>query len=127
MDKKDNNNRISEILEAFKNFDGSYKREQVDAALELKEEITPALIEILENALADPETYINDLERFDLTYALMLLGHFRESKAHEVIVDLFSWGNEARKGPRLTTALRLPGSELAISYALEGLAISAGE
>ncbi len=39
---------ITEILEAFKLFDGNYKREQVDAAIELKEEITPFLIEILE-------------------------------------------------------------------------------
>jgi hypothetical protein len=34
-------NIITEILEAFKIFDGNYKREQVDAAIELKKEITP--------------------------------------------------------------------------------------
>jgi hypothetical protein len=42
-------NNITEILETFKIFDGNYKREQVDAAIELKEEITPFLIKILEN------------------------------------------------------------------------------
>ena len=41
-------NIITEILEAFRIFDGKYKREQVDAAIELKKEITPHLIEILE-------------------------------------------------------------------------------
>jgi len=51
-------NKINDILEAFKNFDGIYEREQVDAAIELKEEITPHLIEILENVLADPDPYI---------------------------------------------------------------------
>jgi len=83
-------NIITEIIEAFKNFDGNYKREQVDAAIELKEEITPSLIEILENVLADPDKYIGNDDQFDHIYALMLLGHFREPKAHRVIIDLFS-------------------------------------
>ena len=34
-------NIMAEILEAFRIFDGIYKREQVDAAIELKEEMTP--------------------------------------------------------------------------------------
>jgi hypothetical protein len=42
----DNEARISEILQAFRIFDGVYKREQVDAAIALREEITPYLIEI---------------------------------------------------------------------------------
>ena len=83
-------NIITEILEDFKIFDGNYKREQVDAAIELKEEVAPFLIEILENVLADPDTYIENDERYDHIYALMLLGHFRDSKAHNVIIDLFS-------------------------------------
>jgi hypothetical protein len=83
-------NIIIEILEAFKIFDGNYKREQVDAAIELKKEITPSLIEILENVLAKPEKYIENDDRYDHIYSLMLLGHFRESNAHNVIIDLFS-------------------------------------
>ena len=91
-------NIITEILEAFKISDGIYKREQVDAAIELKEEITPSLIEILENVLADPDKYIENDDRYDHIYALMLLGHFRESKAHKVIIDLFSLpGNTAHE------------------------------
>ena len=81
---------IDEILEAFKIFDGNYKREQVDTAIELKEEITPHLIEILYNVLADPNPYIQNENLYDHIYAWMLLGHFRESKAHNVIIDLFS-------------------------------------
>jgi hypothetical protein len=34
----DKDNRISEILVAFKDFDGIYKKDQVDAAIELKKE-----------------------------------------------------------------------------------------
>ena len=87
-------NIITEILEAFRNFDGSYKREQVDAAIELKEEITPFLIEILEKVLAEPDTYIENDDLYDHIYSFMLLGHFRTSKAHNVIVDLFSLPNK---------------------------------
>ena len=36
--------KITEILKAFEVFDGVYKRAEVDAALELQEEITPHLI-----------------------------------------------------------------------------------
>lgn len=87
-------NSITEILESFKIFDGNYKREQVDAAIELREEITPHLIEILENVLANHDAYIENDELYDHIYSLMLLGHFRESKAHDVIIDLFSLPDE---------------------------------
>ena len=57
---------INEILEAFRIFDGNYKREQVDAAIELKEQITPHLIKILENVLDDPSPYVEDGNLYDL-------------------------------------------------------------
>lgn len=84
------NEKISEILIGLRDFDGTYKRELVDAAIELKDEITPYLIEVLENLLSDPNKYIENRDLFDHTYAVMLLGHFREPEAHKVIVDLFS-------------------------------------
>lgn len=48
---------MSEILEAFRLYDGIYKREQIDAAVELKEEITPYMIEILQKVLSNPNEY----------------------------------------------------------------------
>lgn len=81
---------ITEILESFKIFDGAYKREQIDAAINLKDEITPHLIKVLENVFANPEKYAENEDLFDQIYAVMLLGHFKEVKAHKVIVDLFS-------------------------------------
>ena len=62
-------NIITEILEAFKLFDGNYKREKVDAAVELKEEITPFLIEILDNVLADPDAFLENEDRYDHIYS----------------------------------------------------------
>lgn len=79
-----------EIIESFKYFDYKYKREEIDAALAQREEITPLLISVLEEVLINPERYIDDDDYFGHIYAFMLLGHFKETKAHDVIVDLFS-------------------------------------
>lgn len=81
---------IQEILDAFQFNDGTYKREHVDAAAKLKGEITPHLIGILDTVLSDPEPYIEDEDRLDHVYAVILLGHFEESRAHDVIVDILS-------------------------------------
>ena len=81
--------RIAEILKAFEVFDGVYKCAQVDAALELREEITPHLIGVLEQVLSDPTSYADNQDYHAHIYALVLLGHFREQRAHRVIVELF--------------------------------------
>jgi hypothetical protein len=81
---------IPTILESFRIYDGIYKQKQIDAAIKLKDEITPYLIEILENVLTDYEKYIADDDLYDHIYAVILLGHFKEPKSHKVIVDLFS-------------------------------------
>ena len=52
------NDRILKIQAAFEAFDGTYRRDEVDAALALREEITPYLIAILDKVLADPATYV---------------------------------------------------------------------
>ena len=94
IDNKTNENiedfTIPTILESFRIYDGIYKQKQIDAAIKLKGEITPYLIEILENVLTNYEKYIADVNLYDHTYAVMLLGHFKEPKSHKVIVDLFS-------------------------------------
>lgn len=85
-----NETKIAEILKSFEIFDGIYKREQIDAAIQLKEEITPYLIEILEDVLAKPAEYTDNQDYYAHIYALYLLGNFREHRAHKVIIDLFS-------------------------------------
>jgi len=82
--------RIAEILKAFEVFDGVYKRTQVDAALALQEEITPHLIGVLEQVLSDPASYADNQDYYAHIYALILLGHFKEQRAHRTIVELFS-------------------------------------
>jgi hypothetical protein len=88
--KTDVDDQIAHILAALETFDGTYKRDAVDAALALQDEITPHLIGILEKVLAAPETYARRMDYFGHMYAIQLLGYFREPRAHEVIVDLVS-------------------------------------
>jgi hypothetical protein len=93
MDNKNNisiDNQISEILDAFKVYDGIYKREYVDAAIGLKDEITPYLIMVIETVLSNPNEYIENEDLYDHIYAVMLLGHFKKQSAHKLIIDLFS-------------------------------------
>ena len=82
--------KIDDILKSFEMFDGVYKREQVDAAIGLKDEITPFLIEILMKIVSNPTKFIEIENYYAHIYALMLLGSFKENKAHKVIVNLFS-------------------------------------
>lgn len=86
---------INELLKSFETYDGIYKRDEIDAALTIQEEITPHLISVLEKVLQDPEKYADrDSDYWGHIYAFMLLGHFCETKAHDVIVDLFSLPND---------------------------------
>jgi Protein of unknown function (DUF1186) len=86
--------RITEVLDGIKIFNGKYKRDMVDQAVELKNDITPHLIKILETVRDNPESYLESDVYYDHNYALMLLGHFKEPTAHDVIVDIFNLPDE---------------------------------
>ncbi|MDA8138224.1 MAG: DUF1186 domain-containing protein [Desulfobacteraceae bacterium] len=81
---------LDDILSAFRTMDGVYKRDMVEAALQRREEIVPRLIAILEEAVADPDRFLEEDDRFDHVYAVVLLRHFRAAEAHPVIVAAFS-------------------------------------
>ena len=81
--------RIHELIEAFDKFDGSYKRQEIEEAVALREEITPHLIRILEELAADPQRYAD--EHYANTYAVALLAHFQEPAAHLPIIKAFSF------------------------------------
>lgn len=81
---------LTEVLAAFEKFDGKYKRDQVSYALEHQEEITPHLTKVLKNILDNPFEYVTKKDYYAHIYALILLGYFKETKAHQLILDLFS-------------------------------------
>jgi hypothetical protein len=85
--------KIIKVLDGFKYFKGVYEQDLVDAAIELRDEITPHLIAVLENLLSNPNNYIENPDLFDHNYAVMLLGHFGEARAHKTLVDVFSLPN----------------------------------
>ena len=81
---------IQEIISSLEVYDGRYKREAMDAAVEQRDEIIPHLLTILENVLAEPGRYAEDGSYQGHLHAAVLLAHFRESRAHKVLVDLCS-------------------------------------
>jgi len=76
-------------MSALDFYDGVYEREAVEKAVALKEEITPVLIDHLKMMLADHGRYEAD-NHYAHVYAIILLGHFREQAAHDVIMDIMS-------------------------------------
>jgi hypothetical protein len=79
---------IEQILDEFRYFDGVYRRNAVDAAVRLREEITPHLIRVLEEVAEAPVAVVEDDDRYSHIYAMVLLTHFREPRAHEAIVRI---------------------------------------
>lgn len=74
--------------------DMKYKRAEIDEAVSRREEITPFLIDILKKALENPDKTIENHNYMGHSYALLLLGHFKEKSAHELILKLFSLPDE---------------------------------
>lgn len=89
MEEETISDQISEIMTALDFFDGVYEREAIDKAVALREEITPFLIGHLKMLLEDYGKYEAD-GHYAHIYAFMLLGHFREQAAHDVIMDIIS-------------------------------------
>lgn len=78
------------ILTGLKSFELKYNPEFLEAVLDKKEEITPYLIAALEQVRDDPKRQLKEYDDELYIYALILLGHFQEPQAHQVIIDLFS-------------------------------------
>jgi len=80
---------IEYLLEDLDEYTSFTKYALVDEAVARQEEITPHLLAILERILADPEAWLDE-EHESHSYALVLLTHFGETRAHRLIVNLFS-------------------------------------
>lgn len=77
------------ILAALDEPFAPYQREAVDAAVAQQEAITPFLLERLEAITSDPEGWLAVEDRGPLLlYSLVLLPHFRETRAHSYVLSL---------------------------------------
>ncbi len=82
--------KLLEIYDYFDNCGPPYEHKYLNAAIELKDVITPDLIDSIEEVKKDPYSYVNKLDTNRHSLALVLLGHFKEKKAHQLIVDIYS-------------------------------------
>jgi hypothetical protein len=99
--------QAEKLIAIFDIYDGRYRREEMEEALTLREEITPFLLRILENIISDPIRYTED-NHYAETYAVALLAHFREKQAHIPIIRAFSIPDKQRDfiwGDMLTETL----------------------
>ena len=85
--------RVEELIEEFDWDDDVYKRQEVEEALTLREEITPHLIRILEEIATDPLRYAQEEHNAHI-YAVALLAHFQEPAALLPIIRAFSIPDE---------------------------------
>lgn len=99
--------RVEELIEEFDWYDGVYKRDEMEEALTLKEEITPRLIRILEEVANDPVRYAGE-EHYANVYAVALLAYFQEPAAHLPIIRAFCIPKDPREilwGDMITVTL----------------------
>ncbi len=79
---------IQEILNGLELYDGTFPRKALKEAIAKQEQITPALLKIIEHVTQN----IEELQENYMAhiYALYLLAQFREERAYPLIVDFFS-------------------------------------
>lgn len=80
---------MEELLADLDFWTGRTKIELVDEAIERWGAIGTHLLAHLEKVIADPEGYLDE-DHDLLPYALLLLTHFREERAHPLMLSLFS-------------------------------------
>ena len=86
--------QIVELLDELDRYWGPFPRYLIDECIARREEITPVLLEILEELGAHPEAW-PEQEGMVHIYAMYLLAYFRETRAYPVLVALFSHPGEA--------------------------------
>lgn len=81
------------LLAKFDELGDTYLREEVDQALQMQEEITPSLLEVLKEVGDNPLVYCLEMRNAHV-YAALLLSEFREPAAHELFIRAFSIPDE---------------------------------
>ncbi len=72
---------IDEILSRLQRNEGHFAKDAVLEAVGHRNEVTPALLDVLRDVADNPEPYAVDPDCFILTYAMYLLAQFRECQA----------------------------------------------
>lgn len=85
---------LQQTLNALASTDGHYARDAVSEAIIHRDEITPALLGILEDVIQNPEPFIQNNRLFSHIYAMYLLAQFREIRAYPLPLKIFSTPGE---------------------------------
>jgi hypothetical protein len=81
---------VQEILSHLERNEGHFARSAVREAVAHRDEIIPPLLEVLESAARDPQSFARDPNRMIHLYAMYLLAQFRETRAYPLLVQMFS-------------------------------------
>ena len=81
---------VNEILEVLQEDHRLFPRQAMLGAIEKREEITPRLLQIIEETIARAEELADEPSKMVHLYSLYLLGQFRERRAYPSIIRLFS-------------------------------------
>lgn len=98
---------IEELLADLDFWTGRAKTELVAEAIERWGEIVPHLLAHIEMVITDPDRYLDE-DHDLLPYALLLLAHFREQRAHPLMLSLFALSGDVLHellGDIMTTVL----------------------
>jgi hypothetical protein len=79
-----------EILAPLQHNEGYFPEEALRRAVAHRDEITPALLDVLRDAIARPKVYIDDPDSMIVLYSMYLLGQFQEAQAYPLLIRLFS-------------------------------------
>lgn len=87
--------QTKEILAQLKFYNnGKFPLQALQAAVNQQEEITPHLLEILQDCIDNTQQYIDNQNLMWQTYAVFLLAQFREQAAYPLIVKLLRKNGE---------------------------------
>jgi uncharacterized protein DUF1186/SEC-C motif-containing protein len=85
---------VTEILSQLERNRGHFPTEAVREAIAHRQEIAPALLEILAEVARDPQVFASDEDRMNHIYAMYLLAQFRETRAYPLLLQIFSTPGE---------------------------------
>lgn len=80
---------IPTLLAKFDKLSDTYLREEVEQALEMREELTPHLLKILKEMGDNPLVWTIEMRNAHV-YAALLLSHFGEPAAHALLLRAFT-------------------------------------
>src|SRR6266481_2930403 len=81
---------VQEILSHLERNEGHFARSAVREAVAHRDQIIPPLLEVLESAARDPQSFARDPNGMMHLYAMYLLAQFRETRAYPLLVQMFS-------------------------------------